>query len=118
MKCGTKGMWNCDCHVLCSCGWIADKGKPCANPETVRCSTKLKYAPATFSPRRGDRVVLTFEMSRAVGFIPCDGEWSPLGYCGTIAATPRKGSDDVSVRWDGRTGRERIRISWLEKVGS
>lgn len=42
-KCGTKGMFKCDCYEKCSCGWIAESGKPCRNPETARCSTKVKY---------------------------------------------------------------------------
>lgn len=33
----------CDCWEWCSCGWYAEKGKPCRNPETRRCSTKVKY---------------------------------------------------------------------------
>lgn len=42
-KCGAKGMFNCDCYERCTCGWIANKGEPCSNPETTRCSTKVKY---------------------------------------------------------------------------
>ena len=42
-RCGTKGIGNCDCFERCSCGWFADKGKPCGNTETARCSTKVKY---------------------------------------------------------------------------
>lgn len=42
-KCGTKGFLKCDCFEQCSCGWITDAGKPCDNPETTRCSTKVKY---------------------------------------------------------------------------
>lgn len=116
LKCGTQGMWNCDCHVQCSCGWIADKGQPCNNPETRYCSTKLRHAAPRVEMRKGDRVVLTFEVSRAAGFIPCDAQWSPQGYCGTVAATPRAGRETVSIRWDGRAGAERIRIGWLEKL--
>lgn len=41
-KCGAK-MGRCDCYEKCSCGWWADKGKPCNNPETTLCSTKIKY---------------------------------------------------------------------------
>jgi hypothetical protein len=33
----------CDCWVRCSCGWSARRGEPCRNPETARCSTKVKY---------------------------------------------------------------------------
>lgn len=117
-KCGTPGVLNCLCYVECSCGWYAERGKPCRNPETTRCSTKLRYAPATITLRKGDRVVLTFEASGATLYIPCDAEWSPEGYCGTVAATPRGGRDTVSVRWDGRTSAERVRIGWLEKLPS
>lgn len=42
-KCGKKGFMTCDCWEQCSCGRIADKGKPCNNPETGRCSTKVRY---------------------------------------------------------------------------
>lgn len=43
VKCGTQGEGNCDCWEHCSCGWWADKGQPCRNPDTTRCSTKIKY---------------------------------------------------------------------------
>lgn len=33
----------CDCWEKCSCGWMAEKGMPCENPDTKNCSTKLKY---------------------------------------------------------------------------
>lgn len=33
----------CVCWERCSCGWTAERGKPCRNPTTVRCSTKVKY---------------------------------------------------------------------------
>lgn len=42
-KCGTKGIGACDCWERCSCGWMAEKGKPCDNPEASRCSTKVKH---------------------------------------------------------------------------
>jgi len=32
-KCGTRGIGNCDCYRKCSCGWFAEKGKPCTNPK-------------------------------------------------------------------------------------
>ena len=32
-KCGTKGMFNCDCFYKCWCGWIIDKGEDCRNPK-------------------------------------------------------------------------------------
>lgn len=41
-KCGA-GYGCCDCWEKCSCGWLAEKGKPCRNPKTTRCSTKVKY---------------------------------------------------------------------------
>lgn len=40
-KCGSKT--GCSCWERCSCGWYAEKGKACTNPNTTRCSTKLKY---------------------------------------------------------------------------
>ncbi len=40
--CGAP-MGKCDCWEACSCGWTARKGKPCGNPNTTRCSTKVKY---------------------------------------------------------------------------
>lgn len=43
VKCVAKGIGNCDCWERCSCGWFAEKGKPCRNPNTARCTTKLKY---------------------------------------------------------------------------
>lgn len=42
-KCGAEGIGTCDCWEHCSCGWWAEKGKPCGNPKTTRCSTKLKH---------------------------------------------------------------------------
>ena len=48
-KCGTKGFMKCDCYEKCSCGWIADKRKPCRNPETQRCSSKVNYG--TYNPK-------------------------------------------------------------------
>lgn len=51
VKCGaSKG--ECDCWESCSCGWTAEKGKPCRNPETKRCSTKLKYGKYNRSTKR------------------------------------------------------------------
>ena len=38
-----KIMKDCQCHENCSCGWIAEKGKPCRNPNTKSCTTKVKY---------------------------------------------------------------------------
>lgn len=115
-KCGTPGMFQCGCYVQCSCGWIAERGKPCRNPETMDCSTKLKYAPATFAPRKGDRVVMKYRTACEVGYLPCDAVLSSEGYCGTVAATPRAERGTVSVRWDGRASCERVRIGWLEKA--
>lgn len=112
-KCGTKGMWNCDCYKPCSCGWIAERGKPCGNPETTRCSSKVWNAPPHIEVQKGERVRLNPE----IPWMPVGATYS-RGYFGTIAATPRKGSVDVSVRWDGRTSCDRIRISWLDKVPS
>jgi hypothetical protein len=43
LKCGAAGIGTCDCWEECSCGWYADKEKPCGNPNTSRCSTKVKY---------------------------------------------------------------------------
>lgn len=43
VKCGAQGIGNCACWEQCSCGWTAEAGKPCNNPDTARCSTKLKY---------------------------------------------------------------------------
>ena len=43
VTCGTKGMGNCDCQTRCTCGWWAEKGKPCRNPTTVLCSSKLLF---------------------------------------------------------------------------
>ena len=41
-KCNAP-MGACDCWERCSCGWMAEKGTPCGNPKTGRCSTKVKY---------------------------------------------------------------------------
>lgn len=40
-KCGQPG--NFGCWVRCSCGWSAEAGRPCGNPETTRCSTKVRF---------------------------------------------------------------------------
>lgn len=40
--CGA-GYGACDCWTQCSCGWTAEKGKPCNNPNTSRCSTKVAH---------------------------------------------------------------------------
>jgi len=50
-KCGAKP-GQCDCWEKCSCGWFAEKGKPCRNPETRKCSTKVKYGKWNRSTRR------------------------------------------------------------------
>jgi hypothetical protein len=43
-RCGKQGPpGSCDCWEHCSCGWWAMKGEPCRNPNTARCSTKMKY---------------------------------------------------------------------------
>lgn len=42
-KCGVAAAAGCDCWERCSCGWSAEKGKPCRNPDTTRCSSKVKY---------------------------------------------------------------------------
>lgn len=52
LKCGAKGVGTCDCNERCSCGWIADKGQPCRNPATARCSTKVKYGKYNRKTRR------------------------------------------------------------------
>jgi hypothetical protein len=33
----------CDCWAECSCGWSHLKGRPCNNPMTTRCSSKLRF---------------------------------------------------------------------------
>jgi hypothetical protein len=43
LKCGAPMQQGCECWEKCTCGWFADAGKPCRNPETGRCSTKVKY---------------------------------------------------------------------------
>lgn len=42
VKCNAP-MGHCDCWERCSCGWSTERGQPCGNPATSRCSTKLKY---------------------------------------------------------------------------
>lgn len=42
-KCGAPKAIGCYCWEECSCGWTAEKGKPCRNPNTAHCSTKVKY---------------------------------------------------------------------------
>jgi len=44
MKCSLceAPMGTCDCWTHCSCGWWAKTGYACRNPETTRCSTKMK----------------------------------------------------------------------------
>jgi hypothetical protein len=43
LKCGAQGIGTCACWEACSCGWTAEAGKPCGNPSTTKCSTKVKY---------------------------------------------------------------------------
>lgn len=50
VKCGA-GIGKCDCWVWCTCGWRAERGKPCNNPATTHCSTKMKHG-ARARPRR------------------------------------------------------------------
>lgn len=54
MKCLLCGaaMGRCDCWEKCSCGYSARKGEPCRNPETRRCSTKVKYGKYNRSSKR------------------------------------------------------------------
>lgn len=42
VKCGAA-VGKCDCWEKCSCGWSNSRGKFCRNPNTIRCSSKLKY---------------------------------------------------------------------------
>ena len=54
-KCGLCGaaMGKCNCWEKCSCGWTARRGQPCNNPNTTKCSTKVKYKRATVEePKR------------------------------------------------------------------
>lgn len=51
-KCGAKGFMNCDCWEKCSCDYIAERGKPCTNPETARCTTKVMYGRYSRKTRR------------------------------------------------------------------
>lgn len=40
LKCGAPGFPpTCDCWERCTCGWWAEKGKPCNNPKTTRRSS-------------------------------------------------------------------------------
>jgi hypothetical protein len=57
VKCGVQGVGNCTCWEQCSCGWTAEAGKPCGNPQTKDCSTKLKYGPGQAQPM--PRVIAT-----------------------------------------------------------
>lgn len=41
--CDTIASEGCQCWERCSCGWSAMRGFQCRNPETKKCSTKLKY---------------------------------------------------------------------------
>jgi hypothetical protein len=45
----------CDCWERCSCGWHALRGEMCRNPETIRCSTKLKYGVYNRRTRRYEK---------------------------------------------------------------
>ena len=52
-KCGHVGaVASCDCWEKCSCGWWAERGEPCRNPDTARCSTKVKYGKYNRKTRR------------------------------------------------------------------
>lgn len=50
--CGASRSKGCDCWTKCSCGWSARKGKPCRNPETRRCSTKVMFGKYNRSTKR------------------------------------------------------------------
>jgi hypothetical protein len=50
LACGSSA--GCDCWEKCSCGWTAEKGQMCRNPDTIRCSTKLKYGTWNRKTRR------------------------------------------------------------------
>lgn len=41
--CDTLSTDGCLCWEKCSCGWSAMRGFQCNNPDTTRCSTKIKY---------------------------------------------------------------------------
>ena len=43
LKCGALGVDTCACWEKCSCGWRNSPGEFCRNPETQRCSSKMKY---------------------------------------------------------------------------
>ena len=45
-KCDARGVGTCDCWVQCSCGWTAEKNRPCRNQGTTDCSTKAQYKQA------------------------------------------------------------------------
>lgn len=42
-KCAAPASQGCGCWEECSCGWSAEKGHPCHNPKTTRCSTKARF---------------------------------------------------------------------------
>jgi hypothetical protein len=52
MKCTKCGRAECDCWERCSCGWTTEAGKQCRNPDTIRCSTKIKYGKWNRSTKR------------------------------------------------------------------
>jgi len=39
-KCN-KPRGTCQCWEHCSCGWWTERGTPCRNPSTTRCSSKV-----------------------------------------------------------------------------
>lgn len=49
-KCGKSDA--CGCWEQCSCGWTAEAGRPCCNPDTTMCSTKVKYGVGNGKTRR------------------------------------------------------------------
>jgi hypothetical protein len=53
VRCGTQGFMKCDCWERCSCGHFVEKGKPCRNLATQRCSTKIKYGKRKGKAKQG-----------------------------------------------------------------
>jgi hypothetical protein len=46
LVCTLCGQPSCDCWERCTCGWTTERGTPCRNPNTTKCSTKQLYGPS------------------------------------------------------------------------
>ena len=92
-KCGADA-GKCDCWTECSCGWSAEKGQPCNNPATTRCSTKLKFGLVIECPKCGKKKTVAADKS------------DPKGTARIVAKCPKCSGDFEEVRYFDKRGKE------------